>query len=168
MNTLLRLLAKSGLLKKDLDYHLLRAAMVIIFAWFGYDKWFESEIRGLIPLITHGPFIFWTIPVLGVRGTSYLLGTSEWTFGSLLLLGFWNKKLGVLGALGSCCTFIATFTILPFAPGAWEPSAGGFPAMTIVSAFLLKDLVLLVVSVYLLKQDVERVMAAHEMASFPR
>jgi hypothetical protein len=32
--------------------------------------------------------------------------------------------------------------------------------MTIVSAFLLKDLVLLVVSVYLLKQDVARVIEA--------
>lgn len=162
MAALLQLLARCGLLKKDLDYHLLRASMVIIFAWFGYDKWFEAEIRGLIPLITHGPLIFWTIPVLGVRGTSYLLGTSEWTFGFLLLLGYWNKQLGVLGALGSCFTFIATFTILPFAPGAWEPAAGGFPAMTIVSAFLLKDLVLLTVSIYLLKQDVQRVMAVRE------
>ncbi|WP_109127154.1 DUF417 family protein [Dyella sp. C11] len=162
MNALVQLFAKTGLLKKDVDYHLLRASMVIIFAWFGYDKWFEAEIIGLIPLITHGPLIFWTIPVLGVRGTSYLLGTSEWTFGLLLLLGFWNKKLGVLGALGATFTFIATFTILPFAPGAWEAAAGGFPAMTIVSAFLLKDLVLLVVSIYLLKQDVERVIAADQ------
>jgi uncharacterized membrane protein YkgB len=34
--------------------------------------------------------------------------------------------------------------------------------MTIVSAFLLKDLVLLAVSVYLLMQDVEREIAARE------
>jgi uncharacterized membrane protein YkgB len=162
MNYVVDILGRSGLLKRDLDYHLLRAAMVIIFAWFGYDKWFEAEIRGLAPLISHGPFIFWTLPVLGIRGTSYLLGASEWTFGTLLFLGFWNKKLGVLGALGSTCTFIATFTILPFAPGAWEPAAGGFPAMTIVSAFLLKDLVLMTVSVYLLKQDVARVIEARD------
>ncbi|MDB5981843.1 MAG: hypothetical protein JWQ69_2858 [Pseudomonas sp.] len=164
MNYVVDILGRSGLLKRDLDYHLLRASMVIIFAWFGYDKWFEAEIRGLLPLISHGPFIFWTIPVLGIQGTSYFLGASEWTFGSLLLLGYWNKKLGVLGALGSCFTFMGTVTILPFAPGAWEPAAGGFPAMTIVSAFLLKDLVLLVVSVYLLKQDVARVIKARGSA----
>ncbi len=152
-------LGRSGLLKRDLDYHLLRAAMVIIFAWFGYDKWFEAEIRGLLPIITHGPFIFWTIPVLGIRGTSIFLGASEWTFGSLILLGFWNKKLGMLGALGSVFTFIATITVIPFVPDAWDGGAGGFPAMTMTTAFLLKDLVLLVVSVYLLKQDVERVLA---------
>jgi uncharacterized membrane protein YkgB len=159
MNALAQLFARSGLLRRDLDYHLLRAAMVVIFAWFGWDKWHESEIRALLPIITHGPFIFWTIPVLGIRGTAIFLGTSEWTFGTLLLLGFWNKKAGMLGALGSVFTFIATFTVLPFVPDAWDAGAGGFPAMTINSAFLLKDLVLLAVSVYLLKQDVERVLA---------
>jgi uncharacterized membrane protein YkgB len=163
MNYLVNLLGRSGLLTRNLDYHLLRAAMVIIFAWFGYDKWFNAEITGLVPLITHGPLIFWMIPVLGVGGTSILLGTAEWTFGSLLFLGYWNKKLGVLGALGSTFSFIATFSIFPFAPGAWEAAAGGFPAMTIVSAFLLKDLVLLIVSVYLLKQDVARVIEARAL-----
>jgi uncharacterized membrane protein YkgB len=156
MKSLAKFFAQSNLVKGDLDYHLLRAAMVIIFAWFGYDKWFEAEIRGLLPIITHGPLIFWTIPVLGIRGTAIFLGTSEWTFGTLLLLGFWNKKAGMLGALGSTFTFIATFTVLPFVPDAWDADAGGFPAMTMNSAFLLKDLVLLAVSVYLLKQDIIR------------
>lgn len=164
MNYLANILGRSGLLKPDLDYHLLRAAMVVIFAWFGYDKWFQEEIMELLPLITHGPFIFWTIPVLGIKGTSYLLGSSEWTFGSLLFLGFWNKKLGMLGAIGSICTFISTFTILPFVPNAWDEAAGGFPAMNAISSFLLKDLVLLAVSVYLLKQDVVRVIEAGRSA----
>jgi uncharacterized membrane protein YkgB len=165
MNFIVDILNRSGILKRDFDYHLLRAAMVVIFAWFGYDKWFNVEITDLLPLITHGPLIFWMPAVLGVGGTSVLLGTAEWTFGSLLFLGFWNKKLGVLGALGSTFSFIATFSIFPFAPGAWDASAGGFPAMTIVSAFLLKDLVLLVVSVYLLKQDLSRVAAAQNAAN---
>jgi uncharacterized membrane protein YkgB len=162
MNFLIDKLAGSGLLRRDLDYHLLRAAMVVIFAWFGYDKWFEAEIRGLLPLITHGPFTSWTIPILGVRGTAIFLGASEWTFGTLLFLGFWNKKLGVLGALGSTATFISTLTILPFVPDAWDAGAGGFPAMAMNAAFLLKDLVLLVVSVYLLIQDVARAIAVRD------
>jgi uncharacterized membrane protein YkgB len=160
MNAIAQLLARSGILK--LDYQLLRAAMVIMFAWFGYDKWFEAEIRGLLPIITHGPFIFWTIPVLGIRGTSIFLGTSEWTFGTLLFLGFWNHKAGMLGALGSTFTFIATFTAFPFVPDAWDAGAGGFPAMTNNSAFLLKDLVLLAVSVYLLKEDVKRIVTRND------
>jgi uncharacterized membrane protein YkgB len=85
------------------------------------------------------------------------LGVAEWFFGALLFAGFWNKKLGVFGALGAIFSFISTITIIPFIPNGWAPSAGGFPAMTETVAFLMKDLVLLSVSVYLLRQDVLRV-----------
>jgi uncharacterized membrane protein YkgB len=84
-----------------------------------------------------------------------------------LFAGFWNKKLGILGALGSCIAFISTITIIPFIPNGWAPSAGGFPAMTERVAFLLKDLVLLSVSVYLLRQDVIRVSVMSEPSSKP-
>jgi uncharacterized membrane protein YkgB len=99
-------------------------------------------------------------PVFGVKGASYFLGVSEWLFGALLFAGFWNKKLGILGALGSVATFITTITIIPFMPDGWAPSAGGFPAMVGNVAFLMKDVVLLAVSVYLLRQDVLRVSQA--------
>jgi uncharacterized membrane protein YkgB len=162
MNTLVRLLSKTSLLKGELDNHLIRASMVIIYFFFGYQKWFEYEAQGLIPFFTHGPLIFWMYPVFGIKGSSYFLGVSEWLFGGLLLAGFWNKKLGVLGALGSVFTFIATVTIIPFMPDGWAPSAGGFPAMVGNVAFLMKDLVLLAVSFYLLKYDLARVVPAPE------
>jgi uncharacterized membrane protein YkgB len=73
---------------------------------------------------------------------------------ALLLL--WNKKLGLLGALGSVVTFRCTVTIIPFMPDGWASSAGGFPAMIGNAAFLMKDVVLLAVSFYLLKQDLVR------------
>ncbi len=47
MDSLIKILTKSGLLTKDLDYHLLRASMVIIFLFFGYQKWFEYEAQVL-------------------------------------------------------------------------------------------------------------------------
>jgi uncharacterized membrane protein YkgB len=156
MNSLINALARSGLLKEDLDYHLLRASMVIMFAFFGYQKWFDYEAQVLIPYISNGPLISWMYPVFGIRGASWFLGVSEWTFGLLIFAGFWNKQLGVLGALGSVVTFLMTVTIIPFMPDGWAASAGGFPAMTGNVPFLMKDVVLLAVSVYLLKQDVVR------------
>ena len=157
MNSLINILSKSGLLTKDLDYHLVRASMVIIFLFYGYQKWFEYEAQVLIPYISNGPLISWMYPVFGIRGASWFLGVSEWLFGALLFLGFWNKKLGILGALGSCVTFIMTVTIIPFMPDGWAASAGGFPAMTGNVPFLMKDVVLFAASVYLLRQDVLRV-----------
>jgi len=85
---------------------------------------------------------------------------SEWLFCALLFAGFWNKKLGILGALGSVASFIGTVTIIPFMPDGWAASAGGFPAMTGNVPFLMKDVVLLAVSFYLLKQDVLRMSLA--------
>src|SRR5258708_39201888 len=128
MNWLAKILSKSGLLTEDLDYHLIRASMVIVFLVFGYQKWFEYEAQVLIPYISNGPLIFWLYPVFGVRGASWFLGVSEWVFGALLFLGFWDKRLGTLGAAGSTATFIATVTIIPFMPHGWAESAGGFPA----------------------------------------
>jgi len=76
-------------------------------------------------------------------------------FAALLFWGFWNKKAGILGALGCCFSMIGTVTIIPFMPDGWD-AAAGFPAMKGNVAFLMKDVVLLAVSFYLLKQDVVR------------
>src|SRR5258706_10788042 len=142
MNLLTRTLIKLGILKDDLDYHLVRTSMVIVFLFFGYQKWFTYEAEALIPYISHGPLIFWMYRVFGIRGATWFLGVSEWTFGALLFLGFWNKKLGMLGAAGSVITFTSTVTIIPFMPDGWAASAGGFPAMIGNVAFLMKDVVL--------------------------
>jgi uncharacterized membrane protein YkgB len=147
---------KFGIFTSDLDYHLVRASMVLIFLFFGYQKWFEYEAEALIPYISNGPLIFWMYPVFGIRGACWLLGVSEWLFGALIFWGFWNKKAGVLGALGGIASFVSTTTIIPFLPGGWAASAGGFPAMTEKVAFLMKDFVLLSASFYLLKQDLVR------------
>jgi uncharacterized membrane protein YkgB len=83
MNSLIKILAKSGLLKGDLDYHLVRASMVLIFLLFGYQKWFEYEAQGLIPFISNGPLTSWMYPVFGIQGASWLLGVSEWLSAAL-------------------------------------------------------------------------------------
>ncbi|MBR0738991.1 DUF417 family protein [Bradyrhizobium liaoningense] len=149
----------SELLMGDLDYHIVRASMVILFFFFGYQKWWAYEADRLEPFISNGPLIWWLYPAFGHQGASWFLGVSEWAFGALIFAGFWSKRLGILGALGSTGTFIATVTIIPFMPDGWDASAGGFPAMTGNVPFLMKDVVLLAVSLYLLKQDAARVLA---------
>jgi hypothetical protein len=88
MNALINALTKSGLLKEDLDYHLVRASMVILFLFFGYQKWFEYEAKVLVPFISNGPLISWLYPIFGVRGASWFLGVAEWLFCALLFPRF--------------------------------------------------------------------------------
>jgi hypothetical protein len=45
MSSLMAILTKFGLLKDDLDYHLLRASMVIIFLFFGYQNGLSTRPR---------------------------------------------------------------------------------------------------------------------------
>jgi uncharacterized membrane protein YkgB len=155
MNSLFNTLARSRLVKGDLEVHLLRGSMVVIFVLFGYQKWFEYEAQTLIPFIDNGPLTFWMYPVFGLRGATYFLGVSEWLTAALLIWGFWNPRAGIFGAILSAGMFVTTVSIIPFMPDGWNPAAG-FPAMQGNVAFLMKDVVLLAVSVYLLKQDVAR------------
>src|ERR1700751_3873248 len=74
MNSLVKVLARSPLFKGDLDLHLVRGSMVLIFLLFGYQKWFEYEAQGLIPFISNGPLTSWMYPVFGIRGASWFLG----------------------------------------------------------------------------------------------
>jgi uncharacterized membrane protein YkgB len=167
MKYLIKLCDRFGLLQSELDYHFLRASMVLIFLFFGYQKWWNYEAQALIPYISNGPLIFWMYPVFGVRGATWFLGVSEWLFGALLFWGFWNKKAGVLGALGGIASFVSTTTIIPFFPDGWAASAGGFPAMKENVAFLMKDVVLLAVSFYLFKQDLVRASLLARKADLP-
>src|SRR2546430_2697729 len=55
MKLIVNSLIKLGILKKDLDYHLIRISLILIFLFFGYQKWFEYEAQALVPYISHGP-----------------------------------------------------------------------------------------------------------------
>ena len=59
MNYLIKLCDRLGILSSEIDYHVLRASMVLIFLFFGYQKWFEYEAKALIPYISNGSLIFW-------------------------------------------------------------------------------------------------------------
>lgn len=49
MNALAKLLGRTGLLRHDLDYQLLRAAMVIIFAWSDTISGSSPRSQRLLP-----------------------------------------------------------------------------------------------------------------------
>jgi len=166
MNSLLLRASKLSLLQGDMDYKLVRAAMVLTFYIFSIQKWSAYTSQLLVPMISHSPVVFWLEPVFGVRGAGFFLGTSELTFGTLILLGYWSRKLGVLGALGSIVTFVGTTSIIFFLPDAWAKEAGGFPIMTLPLGFLMKDFLFLAVSFYLLKRDLQSAASEVNSTSF--
>ena len=89
--------AKSAFKIEDLDYHFIRASDGHSVPVFWLREMVQIRCAGAG---SHGPLIFWLYPVLGPQGATWFLGVTEWTIGSLLLLGFWDKRLGALGAAG--------------------------------------------------------------------
>ena len=156
LNQLVLQASTATLFRSDMDRHLLRAAIVFTFFAFSIQKWNQYTAEMLVPLISHSPVVFWLLPAFGVRGAGYFLGTTETIFGGLIVLGYWSPRLGVLGALGSILTFIGTTSIIPFLSDGWAREAGGFPIMTLPLGFLMKDVLFLAASFYLLKQDLTR------------
>jgi uncharacterized membrane protein YkgB len=132
--------------------HLLRLSMVVIFFWFGLQKFTAYEAEGIATLVSNSPLTSW-LNVLGTQGASMVVGTSELTFGVLLAIGLrWPGSLAAtLGALGSCVTFLTTLSFMVTTPGVWAPSGPPLLSGT-TGVFLIKDIVLLATSILLLAQ----------------
>src|SRR5258708_36973872 len=81
MTFVTKILVKLGILKEDLDYHFVRVSLVIIFLFFGYQKWFDYEAQALIPYISNGPLISGMYPVFGIRAPTHFLAVADWLCG---------------------------------------------------------------------------------------
>ena len=121
----------------------LRYGLVLVIAWIGAMKFTGYEATGIQPLVAHSPLMSWLYQFLSVTALSKLLGVVELTIAALIA----SRPLWVRGCqVGSgmaVVMFLVTLTFLFSTPG-WEPSLGGFPALSAaVGQFLLKDVVLL-------------------------
>ncbi len=78
------------------------------------------------------------------------LGTVEVIIAVLIGLRHWSAKASALGSGLAVIMFLTTLSFVFSTPG-WEPSLGGFPALSgSVGQFLVKDVVLLGASIWTL------------------
>ena len=105
-------------------------------------KFTAFEIAALEMLISPTPWLAWLYPAIGKAGASYLLGVIEIVAGLLLALSPWSPLAKVTGGLLSSLIFVVTCSLLLTLP-IWEPAAGGFPFLSILGQFLIKDVTLL-------------------------
>jgi reactive chlorine resistance protein C len=128
---------------KVVGTHVARFGLVIVLLWIGGMKFTAYEAGGIKPMVANSPLMGWAYKIMSEQAFSSLLGVVEIATGLLIAL----RPLWPLGsAIGSGLavgTFLTTLTFLFTTPG-WEPSLGGFPALSAMPGqFLLKDLVLL-------------------------
>ncbi len=129
---------------------MLQISMVVVMLWFGFLKFTSYEADAIQGLVSNSPLLSWLNSVLSVTGVSALIGVIEIVTGLLIAARFLSAKLGALGGLMASGTFLITLSFFLSTPGVEEAGAGGFPVISVLPGqFLLKDLVLLVVSLWI-------------------
>jgi len=128
---------------------LARYGLVIVVGWIGLMKFTAYEAEGIAPFVANSPLMSWVYGLMSVRGFSAVLGVVEVAIAVLVAVRPFWPRASALGSALAVGMFLTTLSFLVTTPGVWEPSAGGFPAL---SAFpgqaLIKDLALLGISLW--------------------
>lgn len=120
-----------------------------VLGWIGAMKFTAYEAGAIEGLVQSSPLVSWLYQVFSVQGASNLIGTVEIATAAMILLGTKFPKAALVGAVAAAFTFLVTASFLITAP-VFEPSLGGFPALSVVPGqFLLKDIILLAAAVFL-------------------
>ena len=140
VRNVIRAVAKKGLF----------VALPIVFLWFGGMKFTAYEAGAIEGLIANSPLVAWLLSVFSPQGASNLIGTVEIAIAILLAVRFVAPKLAAIGAAGAVLTFVVTFSFFFSTPGVFLEEVGGLGISVVPGQFLLKDLALLVASLWAL------------------
>ena len=128
---------------------LARYGLVVVVGWIGLMKFTAYEAEGIRLYVTNSPLMSWVYELMSVRGFSALLGVVEVGIAVLIAARPLSPRASAVGSALAVGMFLTTLSFLATTPGVWEPSAGGFPALSgKPGQFLLKDLALLGISLW--------------------
>ena len=104
--------------------------------------------------MTNSPLMSWVYEPMSVRGFSALLGIVEVGIAVLVAARPLSPRASAVGSALAVGMLLTTLSFLATTPGVWEPSAGGFPALSgKPGQFLLKDLALLGIALWSLGES---------------
>jgi uncharacterized membrane protein YkgB len=112
-------------------------------------KFTAYEAEGIRLYVTNSPLMSWVYGSLSVRSFSAMLGVIEVTVALLIAARPFAPRSSALGSALAVGMFLTTLSFIVTTPGVWEPSAGGFPALSgKPGQFLIKDLPLLGIALW--------------------
>lgn len=129
---------------------LLRYGLAFIFVWNGLAKYTHEEAVGVHELVSHSALQAWLYNLFSVDALSWVLGAFELGAAILLVIKPFAPKISVLGSLFCTLMLLVTVSYLFTTPGIIESASNGFPLLSPLGGFLLKDIVLLGAAVWTL------------------
>ena len=136
---------------------LARYGLVVVIGWIGALKFANFEANQIQPLVANSPFMGWLYDIFSVYTFSALLGVFELAAAVLLAIKPLFPNLSIVGSVQAIVLFLATISFLFTTPGIGEPAGGGFPALSLIGEFLLKDIPLLGLSFWTLADAIRAV-----------
>jgi reactive chlorine resistance protein C len=128
---------------------LARYGLVVVVGWIGFMKFTAYEAQGISLYVTNSPLMSWVYGFMSIRAFSAMLGVIEVAIAILIAIRPVSPRATVLGSALAVGMFLTTLSFLLTTPGVWEPSLGGFPALSArPGQFLIKDLALLGISLW--------------------
>ena len=128
---------------------LARYGLVVVVGWIGLMKFTGYEAEGIRSFVANSPLMSWVYGLMSVQGFSALLGVVEVAIAILIAARPFAPRAAALGSALAVGMFLTTLSFMVTTPGAWEPSLGGFPALSALPGqFLIKDLALLGISLW--------------------
>jgi uncharacterized membrane protein YkgB len=132
-----------------------RYGLVVVIAWFGAMKFTYYESHGISPLVANSPYMSWIYDLISISAFGRFLGTIELITAALLALKPWFPKASILGGVLASLFFLNTLGFMITTPDIGEASAGGFPILSANGQFLMKDIALFGLSLFLLADAID-------------
>jgi uncharacterized membrane protein YkgB len=135
-----------------------RYGLVIVLAWIGFGKYVKMEAR---VLIEHSPLMSWVYDYLNVTTVARGLGTMEIVAALLISVRPLWPRVSAVGSTLAVVLFVGTISFLFTTPGVVATHAAGLPVLSAQPGqFLLKDLVLIGVSIWTLGDSLRGITAS--------
>ena len=132
-----------------------RYGLVIVLAWFGAMKFTYYESHGISSWVANSPFLSWIYNVISIDAFGRLNGSIELITAALLAVKPWFPKASVVGGIFASLFFVTTLSFMITTPGTGESSAGGFPVLSADGEFLMKDIALIGLALWLLADAID-------------
>lgn len=172
---------------QKLGINLIRIAILIIFVWIGGLKFWNYEAEGIVPFVANSPFMcfFYTQKAPDyknyklkegefdqakhdwhVKNNTYIfshgLGILIMSIGTLVFLGMFFPKVGLVGAILAIIMTCGTLSFLITTPEVWVPDLGsgefGLPLLTGAGRLVIKDTAILAGAIVLLAESAQRIL----------
>ena len=114
----------------------LRYSLVFFLVFFGALKWTAAEAKGIEPMVSHSPFLFWLYPAFGVRGGSEVIGVVELVIALLIVVRRWAPRASAVGSTAAIGMFLVTLSFIFTTPNIGEGAASLLKDLTLLGAAL--------------------------------